>query len=110
MTNLSPLLARLRETAGRATPGPWSIKETSNAAGRLHRPGASQSDLCLDPIGDLTHIATFHPALVLALLGVVEAAGMVDAHYSGSLDHQPGYVRLIREALLELERVGGSNG
>lgn len=26
-------------------------------------------------------------------------AEMVDAHYSGSLDHQPGYVRAIRSAL-----------
>ena len=34
---------------------------------------------------------------------VVEALTCLDAHYSGSLDHQPPYVRLCRAALTSLQ-------
>lgn len=39
-----------------------------------------------------------------ALLDVVEAAKIMDAHYSGSLDYQPPYVRAIRAALAQWEK------
>jgi hypothetical protein len=40
---------------------------------------------------------------------LVEAAKLVDTHYSGSLDHQPPYVRAIRAALLKFQYVEAKN-
>lgn len=38
----------------------------------------------------------------VAIPAVIEALESVDTHYSGSLDHQPGYVSLVRAALKQL--------
>lgn len=52
----------------------------------------------LSAVNDALASLVKHPPNVAQLLGLLR---MVDAHYSGSLDHRPPYVRAIREALNE---------
>lgn len=55
--------------------------------------------LGVDEQDDGTYVMTLKAAQ--SLHAYRELCEMVDAHYSGSLDHQPAYVRAIRTALRE---------
>ena len=93
----------------KTTPGPWKWW-TSCSFRRL-----SSEATCRD--GDVLHAVTQrsdgHPDVHLmnggyegpdgraieAVPDMLNVLQMIDAHYSGSLDYQPGYVKAAREVL-----------
>lgn len=61
----------------------------------------NSDDVCEDLFGMTAAEAQYRLATWKSFKAVVDA---VDTHYSASLDHQPGYVRLARAALDAADR------
>ena len=80
---MSDLTDRLRAIASKATGGPWEIQWEHVSAWETSY-GAYDVPVGLGPLrcdllnewepGDLAHVATFDPALVAAMLDVIDAA------------------------------------
>ena len=77
---MSDLTVRLRSVVEQATPGPWGLQGRwlVSTHPAMHQRTLEHVDGSgWDHDGDLDYIATFDPALVDALLDVVEAAEQV---------------------------------
>jgi hypothetical protein len=81
------------------TPGPWHAVKNSLNHGIYDADGNNVAGVKGSSIAlhDRRHAAD--AALIAAAPDLLAALRAVDAHYSGSLDHQPAYVRLARAAI-----------
>ena len=94
MSALTDRLAELKAVAENATPGPWTVEETKESgeygdylvhgvhpiATAQWYPDSAYAHTALDDmaVGDATHVATFSPPTVLALIAALE--GVLEVH------------------------------
>jgi hypothetical protein len=86
------------------TPGPWSVYSAAKDDGFTDFYGIDGPDLdkgnavvLWDPSGGIENEA--NARLIAAAPELLAACEVMSAHYSGSLDHQPAYVKLARAAI-----------
>jgi len=106
---MSGLTDRLRQVAGQATPGPWWHSQPLWLEGVEHEVVASRSDpeVAFTSVCDITHIATFDPLLVGAMLDVIDAAeALVDAPRGSPNGEGLGRAK-VRDRLARFREVAG---
>lgn len=105
MTHLDDALTQLEGLAKAATPGPYTVKPSSNCGARLHREGIHQSDLAMEPEADCALFAACSPETILALARVAKAADELDKLMEIMLGRDyTARAPAVREALDELGR------
>lgn len=68
-----PKLEKLKELAGRATPGPWRACITDeNEHGPIYKIGSDDEDCELNHANDAAYVAAANPQTVQALVTVIE--------------------------------------
>ena len=116
---MSGLTDRLRQIAGQATPGPWQDD------GPWYYPGGDAEHMVSTAVGqkavalnppwyvqasvqsNMTHIATFDPVLVGAMLDVIDAAeALVDAPRGSPNGEGLGRAK-VRDRLARFREVAG---
>lgn len=85
------------------TPGPWKAVEVGQGGPADNPMPVIEIRSADDHAVVAEYVDAWNATLLAACPDLLAACKAMSAHYSGSLDHQPAYVRLARDALAKAE-------